>query len=53
MARLIDGCERSRVAIEPIGERDFGRRDHRAVPRHRYLRRHVDTPQASNGAEYT
>ena len=54
MARLIDGYERSRVAIEPITERGFRLGVITALFHDiGYLRRHCDTPQVSNGAEYT
>lgn len=54
MARLIDGYERSRVAIEPITEREFRLGVITALFHDiGYLRRRSDTPQAANGAEYT
>jgi hypothetical protein len=54
MARLIDGYERSRVAMDPISERQFGLGVITALFHDiGYLRRCSDTPQAGNGAEYT
>jgi hypothetical protein len=54
MARLIDGYERSRVATEPIGERDFRLGVITALFHDiGYLRLYRDAPQVSNGAEYT
>lgn len=54
MARLIDGYERSRVAAEPISERDFGLGVVTALFHDvGYLRLDSDAPQVANGAEYT
>src|SRR5512135_2759587 len=54
MARLVDGYERSRVAAEPISERDFGLGVVTALFHDvGYLRLDSDVPLAANGAEYT
>jgi len=54
MARLIDGYERSRVALDPIDERQFRLGVITALFHDvGYLRRYNDAPQATNGAEYT
>ena len=54
MARLIDGYERSRVAIEPITERQFRLGVITALFHDiGYLRRYSETTPATNGAEYT
>ena len=54
MARLIDGYERSRVALEPITEREFRLGVITALFHDvGYLRLQSDTPQVANGAEYT
>src|SRR5512141_2326138 len=54
MARLIDGYERSRVALDTITERDFRLGVIPALFHDlRYLRLHSDTPNVANGAEHT
>jgi len=54
MARLIDGYERSRVALQPLTEREFRLGVITALFHDvGYLRLDSDMPQAVNGAEYT
>jgi len=54
MARLMDGCERSRLSRELITEGDFRLGVITALFHDiGYLRRRDDTPQAVNGAEFT
>lgn len=54
MARLMDGCERSRLSRELITEREFRVGVITALFHDiGYLRRYEDTPQAVNGAEFT
>src|SRR5471030_793549 len=53
MARLIDGYERSRIGVEPIGERLFNLGVITALFHDvGYLRRPLDPP-VNNGAEFT
>ena len=54
MARLIDGYERSRAALDPITEREFRLGVITALFHDvGYLRLQCDAPRVANGAEYT
>jgi len=54
MARLIDGYERSRVALDPITEREFRLGVITALFHDvGYLRLNSDAPSVTNGAEHT
>jgi hypothetical protein len=54
MARLMEGYDRSRLVAGPIGERQFRLGVVTALFHDvGYLRSHLDTPKAGNGAVYT